>query len=63
MVLYFILILDIFLGHFKSKFGIKRERTKFVYTQQMDYVIKYGQQDDLNNFKHFSNNLPKHIIY
>ena len=29
-----------FLGHFKSKFGVKRERSAFVFTPQMHYVMR-----------------------
>ena len=32
-----------FLGNFKSKFGMKRERTPFVFTQQMEHVILQGK--------------------
>jgi len=28
-----------FLGHFKSKFGIKRERAPFVFTEEMAFVM------------------------
>jgi phosphatidylinositol-4,5-bisphosphate 3-kinase len=37
-----------FLGNFKSKFGYKRERTPFVFTPEMAYVIggKNFQQDE-----------------
>ena len=28
-----------FLGHFKSKFGVKRERTSFVFTKEMAFVM------------------------
>ncbi|MCO5561860.1 hypothetical protein L7F22_015485 [Adiantum nelumboides] len=38
------------LGHFKSKFGIKRERAKFVFTPDMAYVMG-GIEDD--RFKQF----------
>ena len=30
-----------FLGNFKEKFGIKRERTNFVYTEEMHRAIIY----------------------
>jgi len=33
-----------FLGNFKTKFGIKRERTLFVFTKQMAYVITKGDK-------------------
>jgi phosphatidylinositol-4,5-bisphosphate 3-kinase len=40
-----------FLGNFKSKFGFKRERTFFVYSREMDYVINYNSEE--NNFNLF----------
>lgn len=40
-----------FLGNFKSKFGFKRERTFFVYSREMDYVINYNSE--VNNFNLF----------
>eukprot|EP00808_Paulinella_micropora_P023395 g3465.t1 len=33
-----------FLGHFKTKFGVKRERTPFVFTKEMAYVITNGNK-------------------
>eukprot|EP01083_Nonionella_stella_P024359 67277_1 len=33
-----------FLGNFKSKFGIKRERSPFVFTPQMKYVLDEGHK-------------------
>ena len=33
------------LGHFKSKFGVKRERVPFVLTSDYVYVIKHGPKD------------------
>lgn len=40
------------LGHFKSKFGIKRERALFVFTPDMAYVMG-GIEDE--RFKRFEN--------
>ena len=39
-----------FLGNFKSKYGIKRERTKFVLTEEMAFVMG-GREGEL--FKKF----------
>eukprot|EP00457_Paulinella_chromatophora_P000867 gb/GEZN01000868.1/.p1 GENE.gb/GEZN01000868.1/~~gb/GEZN01000868.1/.p1 ORF type:complete len:1091 (-),score=165.37 gb/GEZN01000868.1/:293-3082(-) len=33
-----------FLGNFKTKFGLKRERTPFVFTKEMAYVITNGNK-------------------
>ena len=33
-----------FLGNFKSKFGVKRERSPFVFTPMMKYVIDRGER-------------------
>jgi len=41
-----------FLGNFKSKFGIKRERSPFVFTPQMKYAIDGGQKKD-ELYEHF----------
>jgi len=38
-----------FLGNFKTKFGIKRERTPFVFTKQMAYVITLGDKKPKKN--------------
>ena len=35
-----------FLGNFKTKLGVKRERTPFVFTPEMAEVIKGGEKDD-----------------
>ena len=35
-----------FLGNFKKKFGINRERTSFAFTNQMAYVI--GDRESIN---------------
>jgi phosphatidylinositol-4,5-bisphosphate 3-kinase len=40
-----------FLGNFKSKFGFKRERTFFVYSREMDYVINYKNKENFNIFQ------------
>eukprot|EP01083_Nonionella_stella_P138408 421181_1 len=42
-----------FLGNFRSKFGIKRERSPFVFTPQMKYVLDEGQKksDAYEQFK------------
>jgi len=44
-----------FLGHFKKKFGINRERVPFVLTDDFLLVISNGQQDAKrsNEFAHF----------
>ena len=34
-----------FLGNFKSKYGFKREKTAFVFTEEMAYVMK-GKNND-----------------
>ena len=43
-----------FLGHFKYKMGIKRERAPFVFTRQFQYVLG---GDDSELFKEFKNEL------
>ena len=39
-----------FLGNFKSKFGLKRERAPFVLTSHFVYVITKGGKDE-DNYK------------
>ena len=39
-----------FLGNFKSKFGVKRERVPFVLTTHFVHVIKKGENNN-NNFE------------
>merc|ERR1711871_561587 len=39
-----------FLGHFKSKFGIKRERSSFVFTPEMAYVMGGKDSKPFNEF-------------
>ncbi|KAK3099967.1 hypothetical protein FSP39_012674 [Pinctada imbricata] len=39
-----------FLGNFKSKFYIKRERVPFILTSHFEYVIKKGEDKDLSKF-------------
>ena len=41
-----------FLGNFKSKFGIKRERAPFVFTPDFAYVLGDKGSDDFNQFVH-----------
>lgn len=42
------------LGHFKEKFGIRRERVPFVLTHDFVYVINNGKSDkDADEFKQF----------
>jgi phosphatidylinositol-4,5-bisphosphate 3-kinase catalytic subunit alpha/beta/delta len=44
------------LGHFKEKFGIRRERVPFVLTHDFVYVINKGRSDkDADEFKKFQN--------
>ena len=38
-----------FLGNFMTKMGISRERTPFVFTQQMAFAICQGKKFDANN--------------
>ena len=42
-----------FLGNFKSKFGIKRERAAFVLTPEMAYVMGGKKYKKAKNFKRF----------
>lgn len=42
-----------FLGNFKQKFGIKRERSKFVFTEEMAYVMGGKGSDGFNLFKDY----------
>ncbi|XP_065180000.1 phosphatidylinositol 4,5-bisphosphate 3-kinase catalytic subunit alpha isoform-like [Sycon ciliatum] len=42
-----------FLGNFKSKFGVKRERVPFVLTDDFVYVISEGQGDKSRQFEEF----------
>lgn len=37
-----------FLGNFKSKLNIKRERVPFILTSHFEYVIKRGEKDKEN---------------
>ena len=48
-----------FLGHFKYKMGIKRERAPFVFTRQFQSVLG---GDNSDNFKEFKSNLEKGYI-
>ena len=45
-----------FLGHFKYKMGIKRERAPFVFTRQFQNVLG---EDDSDKFKEFKEKLHK----
>ncbi|XP_030764148.1 phosphatidylinositol 4,5-bisphosphate 3-kinase catalytic subunit delta isoform-like isoform X2 [Sitophilus oryzae] len=50
------------LGHFKEKFGIKRERVPFVLTHDFVFVINKGQktqQETPTEFKEFQDNCEK----
>lgn len=42
-----------FLGNFKSKFGIKRERTAFVFTPEMAYVMSGKKKEKAHEYKAF----------
>lgn len=42
-----------FLGNFKSKFGIKRERTPFVFTEEMAYVMEGKDSESFNTFNDY----------
>ena len=48
-----------FLGHFKYKMGIKRERAPFVFTRQFQSVLG---GDNGESFKEFKNNMEKGYI-
>ena len=39
------------LGHFKSKYGVKRERVPFVLTTDFVYVINHGNEKRIQNFE------------
>ncbi|KAL7640320.1 UNVERIFIED_CONTAM: hypothetical protein RMT77_008584 [Armadillidium vulgare] len=43
------------LGHFKEKFGIRRERQPFVLTHDFVYVIQKGKDSESESFKEFEN--------
>ncbi|XP_064211138.1 phosphatidylinositol 4,5-bisphosphate 3-kinase catalytic subunit delta isoform [Tribolium castaneum] len=49
------------LGHFKEKFGIKRERVPFVLTHDFEYVINKGQKTTLE-FKIFQEYCEKAFV-
>jgi phosphatidylinositol-4,5-bisphosphate 3-kinase len=49
------------LGHFKEKFGIKRERVPFVLTHDFEYVINKGQKSALE-FKIFQEYCEKAFL-
>ncbi|KAJ3643840.1 hypothetical protein Zmor_026526 [Zophobas morio] len=49
------------LGHFKEKFGIKRERVPFVLTHDFEYVINRGQKNTLE-FKIFQEYCEKAFL-
>ena len=42
-----------FLGNFKKKFGFKRERSPFVFTQEMAYVIGGESINNLFDLKYY----------
>lgn len=52
------------LGHFKEKFGIRRERVPFVLTHDFVYVINNGKSDkkDADEFKKFQQ-LCEEVIF
>ena len=41
-----------FLGNFKSKFGVRRERSPFVFTPQMAWVVTGGQKATKNSLEY-----------
>jgi phosphatidylinositol-4,5-bisphosphate 3-kinase len=43
-----------FLGNFKSKFGVKRERAPFVFTPEMAYVMGSPTSETFNSFENMS---------
>lgn len=59
--MYFICLLQLFhidfghiLGHFKEKFGVRRERVPFVLTHDFVYVINKGRADRMaEEFRYF----------
>lgn len=51
------------LGHFKEKFGIRRERVPFVLTHDFVYVINKGKSDkEADEFKKFQHLCEKVIF-
>ena len=40
-----------FLGHFKYKMGIKRERAPFVFTSQFKSVLDFSEENNFEKFK------------
>lgn len=51
------------LGHFKEKFGIRRERVPFVLTHDFVYVINKGKGDkEADEFKKFQHLCEKVIF-
>ncbi|XP_069466120.1 phosphatidylinositol 4,5-bisphosphate 3-kinase catalytic subunit delta isoform [Ambystoma mexicanum] len=42
-----------FLGHFKTKFGINRERVPFILTYDFVHVIQQGKSDNIEKFERF----------
>jgi phosphatidylinositol-4,5-bisphosphate 3-kinase len=42
-----------FLGNFKYQFGIRRERTAFVFTPEMAYVMGGDKSEDFNKFEKY----------
>ncbi|KAG2459651.1 PK3CD kinase, partial [Polypterus senegalus] len=44
-----------FLGNFKSKFGINRERVPFILTYDFVHVIQQGRTNDSEKFERFRN--------
>jgi len=40
-----------FLGHFKTKAGFKRERSKFVFTKEFAYILGTKDSEVFNTFE------------
>lgn len=51
------------LGHFKEKFGIRRERVPFVLTHDFQDVITKGEKRGTSRFEAFQNNCEKVLLY
>lgn len=55
------------LGHFKEKFGIRRERVPFVLTHDFVYVINLGRSDkdadEFKRFQHLCENVSKFAFF
>lgn len=51
------------LGHFKEKFGIRRERQPFVLTHDFINVITKGKQTRSEEFEHFKGYCEKVMVF